>query len=82
MQISSLDQTFPGTVARFSVDVNADTRTMHTEVEVLNPNHVLMPGLYAEATLTLDQKDDALAVPSQAVNHQRRQEHGIHGECQ
>jgi RND family efflux transporter MFP subunit len=66
--ITSLNRTFTGTVKRVSNDVTAETRTMHTEVELLNPDHVLMPGLYAEATLTLDRKNDALVVPLQAVN--------------
>ena len=37
---------------------------MHTEVDVPNPNRVLVPGLYAEATITLEKKNNALAVPS------------------
>ena len=69
VNVPSLNQTFPGKVARFSVDVKEDTRTMHTEVDVLNPNRVLVPGLYADATLTLEKKPDALAVPLQAVDH-------------
>ena len=68
IRITSQDKTFTGTVKRFSADVSADTRTMHTEVELLNPNHTLMPGLYAEATLSLDRKNDALTLPLQAVN--------------
>ena len=68
VRVPSLDKTFPGTVQRFSVDVAADTRTMHTEVDLPNPNHVLMPGLYAEATLTLEHRNSALVVPLQAVN--------------
>ena len=36
--VPSLNRTFPGKVARFSVDVKEDTRTMHTEVDVPNPN--------------------------------------------
>ena len=36
---------------------------MHTEVDVPNPSRVLLPGLYAEATITLEKKDNALAVP-------------------
>src|ERR1039458_943073 len=36
VRIPSLTRTFPGKVARFSVDVKADTRTMHTEVDVPN----------------------------------------------
>ncbi len=72
VMIPSLNHTFPGKVARFSVDVQEDTRTMHTEVDVQNPGRVLLPGLYAEATLTLDKKANALAVPIQAVNQGER----------
>ncbi len=50
VNVPSLNRTFPGKVARFSVDVREDTRTMHTEVDVPNPGRVLLPGLYAEAT--------------------------------
>jgi RND family efflux transporter MFP subunit len=68
VRVPALNRDFPGKVTRFSVDVKEDTRTMHTEVDVPNPDATLMPGLYAEATLTLDRKDDALAVPLQAVD--------------
>jgi RND family efflux transporter MFP subunit len=70
VRVPSLDQTFPGKVARFSVDVREDTRTMHTEVDVANPKRVLVPGLYAEAALTLERNEQALSVPLQAVSHQ------------
>ncbi len=66
--VPSLNRTFPGEVKRFSVDVASDTRTMHTEVDVQNPGRVLMPGLFAQATITLEQKKGALAVPLQALN--------------
>ena len=70
VRIPSLNKTFPGKVARFSVDVKADTRTMHTEVDVPNPNHLLIAGMYAEATLRLEHKDAALAIPLEAVDRQ------------
>ncbi len=66
--VSSLNRTFPGKVSRFSVDVKEDTRTMHTEVDVANPQRVLVPGLYAEATLTLEHRENVLALPLEAVN--------------
>jgi RND family efflux transporter MFP subunit len=69
VNVPALKKNFPGTVARFSVDVREDTRTMHTEVDVFNPNRVLLPGLYADATITLEKKENALAVPLQAVDH-------------
>ena len=52
----ALNRSFPGKVARFSLDVQEDTRTMHTEVDVPNPDRLLMPGMYAETTLTLEAK--------------------------
>jgi len=68
VRVPSLGGDFPGMVARFSVDVGSATRTMHTEVDVPNPKGVLIPGVYAEATLALDRKGDALVVPLQGVN--------------
>lgn len=70
VNVPSLNRTFPGKVTRFSVDVRADTRTMHTEVDVPNPHRLLVPGLYAEAELGLDQKSNVPAVPVQALNHE------------
>jgi len=69
VKVPSLDRIFPGKIARFSVDVREDTRTMHTEVDVPNPQRVMLPGLYADATIQLEHKAEALAVPLQAVDH-------------
>jgi len=71
--VGSLGKSFKGTVKRFSSDVVADTRTMHTEVDVPNTDGSLVPGLYAEATLSLEQKQDALTVPLQAINRSGEQ---------
>ncbi len=72
VNVPSLNRTFPGKVTRFSVDVQSDTRTMHTEVDVANKGGALLPGLYAEATITLEQEANVLAVPLQAVNQGER----------
>lgn len=68
VRVTSLDKNFTGKVARFAVELNDSTRTMHTEVDVRNTDGSLVPGLYAEAVLTLDQKPSALAIPLQAIN--------------
>ena len=70
VMVPALNRTFPGKVARFSVGVREDTRTMHTEVDVPNADKLLIPGMYAEATITLEHKAGVLAVPLQAVDHQ------------
>ena len=77
VQVPALNRSFPGKVARFSVDVQEDTRTMHTEVDVPNPGRLLIPGMYAEATLTLEAKDNVLSVPLQAVSHAGPSNHGL-----
>ena len=73
VNVPALNRSFPGKVARFSVDVQQDTRTMHTEVDVPNADRLLVPGMYAEATLTLEAKDNVLVVPVLAVNHEGEQ---------
>jgi RND family efflux transporter MFP subunit len=70
VRVPALNRTFPGKMARFSVDVKEDTRTMHTEVDVPNPTGLLIPGMYAEATLMLEKRADALSVPLQAISFQ------------
>ena len=70
VQVTSLHQTFTGKVARFADMVAFDTRTMYTEIDVPNPQRLLVPGMYAYATLDLDQRHQVLAVPVQALNRQ------------
>ena len=70
VRVPSLNRSFPGKVTRFSVDVMRETRTMHTEVDVPNPDRLLIPGLYAEADIVLEHRDDIPAVALQAVNHE------------
>lgn len=68
VRVAALNRTLTGKVARFSVDVEEQTRTMHTEVNVRNPDRVLMPGMYVEATLTFNRRKSAIVVPPQTVN--------------
>ncbi len=70
VQVPSLGRSFEGKVARFSVDVTSATRTMHTEVDVPNTSSQLVPGLYATAVLTLNQKPHATAVPLEAISRE------------
>ena len=69
-RVPALNKNFPGKVARFSSEVHDATRTMHTEVNVPNPTGELIPGVYAEATLTLNSKGNALTIPVQAIDRE------------
>lgn len=66
--VNALGKTFPGRVTRFEDKVAMSTRTMDTEIDVPNPNYVLVPGMYAEVNLHLQQDSRVLAVPVDAVD--------------
>jgi len=68
VRVRTLGRSFPGRVARFAERVSSTTRTMDTEVDVPNPNLVLIPGMYAEANLTLDRRTNVLSIPILAVD--------------
>ena len=70
VHVPTLNKTLSGRVARFSSELADQTRTMHTEVDVPNPRGELIPGVYAEATLTLNRAGQALTVPLQAVDQE------------
>jgi RND family efflux transporter MFP subunit len=67
VRVPTLSRSFQGKIWRFSGKVSTATRTMETEVDVANPGLVLMPGMYAEAVLTLERRPEAIAVPVEAI---------------
>jgi RND family efflux transporter MFP subunit len=68
VHVKTLNRSFPGRVARFAERLELATRTMATEVDVPNPSLLLIPGMYAEVNLTLDRKNNVLAIPVTAVD--------------
>jgi RND family efflux transporter MFP subunit len=73
--VQSLRRTVSGAVARFSDRLDTETRTMRVEVDVPNANLELVPGMYADASITLDQATGVVVAPVQAVD---RTEAGSH----
>jgi RND family efflux transporter MFP subunit len=68
VRVSSLGKTFPGRVARFAEKIQPSTRTMDTEVDVPNPALTLIPGMYAEVNLRVDERRNAVSIPLDAVD--------------
>ncbi|HUJ72092.1 MAG TPA: efflux RND transporter periplasmic adaptor subunit [Verrucomicrobiae bacterium] len=58
-------KSFTGTISRFTERVNDATRTMMTEIEVLNPSLEIVPGMYATVALKVEERQQALAIPIQ-----------------
>jgi len=60
-------QPFIGNVTRFSLRLDPETRNMRTEIDLPNPNERLYPGTYAEVSLEMNLRPNALTVPTAAV---------------
>jgi RND family efflux transporter MFP subunit len=67
VRVSALAQTFPGRVVRFAENLQHDTRTMDTEVDIANPDLKLVPGMYAEVNLKLAERNQVVSVPLDGV---------------
>jgi HlyD family secretion protein len=61
---------FPGTVTRTAWTLDVTTRTLHTEVDIPNPDGALRPGMYAQVTIDLAERKDAVTLPLASVVEQ------------
>lgn len=57
----------PGSVTRFASSLNVNSRLMRVEIDLENPNGLLMPGYYGYATVYLEELKDTPIVPSSAL---------------
>ena len=60
------DKKFEGKIARTSHAIDPATRTLHVEVDVDNPDMVLMPGMYVQVDFKMPHKE-LLRVPAGAL---------------
>jgi RND family efflux transporter MFP subunit len=57
---------FSGSIARSAESINAQARTMRVEVDMPNPNHLLVPGMYVNAAFRLPPRG-LVEVPAAAL---------------
>ena len=69
IRVNATGRSFTGKITRFARALDPGTRTMLAEVDVPNPDLTLNPGMYADTTIQLQQKNDTLVLPAQAVVH-------------
>ena len=65
--VQALNETIEGKVSRFADSLDLQTRTMETEIDCENRDGRLMPGMYTDTVLSLQEKKDALTLPLEAV---------------
>jgi multidrug efflux pump subunit AcrA (membrane-fusion protein) len=61
------NQSFKGQVTRTSSSLDAQSRTLLTEVDVNNPQELLLPGMYALVSFVTDRADPPFLVPDAAL---------------
>lgn len=67
VRVKSLGRVFQGRVARSAGKIDPSTRTLTTEVDVLNSTGLILPGMYAEVALQTDHHTGVLTVPLEAL---------------
>jgi membrane fusion protein, multidrug efflux system len=60
-------RTFQGEVARLSGAIDTKTRTMAVELDVANPEHVLLAGMYANVRWVVRRPKPSLLVPPSSI---------------
>lgn len=60
-------RTFPGTVARTAGAIDPRSRTLRVEVDMDNPGGSLLPGAFAQVSLTMTHTDPGYSLPTNAL---------------
>lgn len=64
-----------GKIARISKSLDPITRTMMVEIDFPNPNHKMLPGMFGQMTILLEESSDRLVLPAACIHN------GENGSC-
>ncbi|HUV69041.1 MAG TPA: efflux RND transporter periplasmic adaptor subunit [Terracidiphilus sp.] len=67
VRVDAIGRSFTGKIVRFTRDVNFETRTMETEVDVENKDLSIAPGMYANTLLQLAHVANVVTIPVEAL---------------
>ncbi len=67
VRVDAIGRSFTGKIVRFTRNVNFETRTMESEVDVNNNDLSIAPGMYANAALPLASAKNVVTVPVEAL---------------
>ena len=63
------DRPFEGKITTIEPQVSADTRNIHVQATIDNPDHILKPGMFTTTTVVLPEKPAVVTVPETAVDY-------------
>jgi RND family efflux transporter MFP subunit len=67
VRVDAVGRSFTGKIVRFTRDINFETRTMETEVDLQNRDLQISPGMYANTMLRLGRAENVVTVPIEAL---------------
>jgi RND family efflux transporter MFP subunit len=67
VKVQASGEKFPGKVARFTGSLDRSTRTMQVEIDVPNKDYKISPGMFADVTLQVQNRPNALTLPVTAI---------------
>jgi RND family efflux transporter MFP subunit len=67
VRVDAIGRSFTGKIVRFTREVNFETRTMETEVDVDNRDLSIAPGMYANTLLQLGHVTNVVTIPVEAL---------------
>jgi RND family efflux transporter MFP subunit len=67
VRVDAINRSFTGKIVRFTRNVNFETRTMETEIDVENKDLSIAPGMYANTLLELDEHKNIVTIPMDAL---------------
>lgn len=67
VRVDAIGRSFTGKIVRFTREVNFETRTMETEVDVENKDLSIAPGMYANTLLQLAHVTGVVTIPVEAL---------------
>jgi multidrug efflux system membrane fusion protein len=60
---------FEGKITTVEPQISTDTRNIHVQATIANPDHILKPGMFATVTVVLPDKPPVVTVPETAVDY-------------
>jgi multidrug efflux system membrane fusion protein len=60
---------FEGKLTTIEPQISTDTRNIHVQATIANPEHILKPGMFATTTVVLPEKPAVVTVPETAVDY-------------
>jgi RND family efflux transporter MFP subunit len=67
VRVDAIGRSFIGKIVRFTRDVNFETRTMETEIDVENQDLSISPGMYANTEMQLARASNVTTIPVEAL---------------